>query len=185
MRKTIYSGRIVNLGIESVVMLDGNKLELEIIRHPGAAAVVPVHEDGSVTLLRQYRHAVGRSVIEIPAGVLEPGEEPEECAARELAEEAQLAAGYLNGLVDIHTTPGFTDEKIHIFLARILTPTQGQPDPDEYLQPFRIPISQAILKIQYGEITDAKTICGLMMAYVWMQSSEWETLESDSDTGTS
>jgi ADP-ribose pyrophosphatase len=166
MRKPIYSGRIVDLGLETVTLPNGVAVELEIIRHPGAAAVVPLHADGTVTLVRQYRHAGGGMHIEIPAGVLEAGEDPAQCAARELSEEVQLAAGRLTLLSAIHTTPGFTDERIHLYLGTALTPTDGQPDADEYLQPIRMPLTEAVARVRSGEITDGKTICGLLLAYL-------------------
>ena len=171
MRRTIYKGRIVDLGIEPVTLPNGVALDLEIIRHPGAAAVVPVHADGTVTLVRQYRHAGGGMHIEIPAGVLEAGEEPQTCAARELGEEVQLAAGRLTPLSVIHTTPGFTDERIHLFLGQDLTPSDARPEDDEYLEPIRIPLSEALDRVRAGEITDGKTICGLMLAYFALESA--------------
>ena len=164
MRKSIYRGRIVDLGLETVTLPSGVTVELEIIRHPGASAVVPLHRDGTVTLVRQYRHAGGGMHYEIPAGVLEAGEAPEACAARELSEEVQLAAGTLTPLTTIHTTPGFTDERIHIFLGTNLSGTDGVPEEDEYLQPVRMPLSEAVARIHAGEITDGKTICGLLLA---------------------
>ena len=166
MRKSIYSGRIVNLGLESITLPSGVDVELEIIRHPGAAAVVPLHADGTVTLVRQYRHAGGGMHIEIPAGVLEPEEPPAVCAARELSEEVQLAAETLTLLSAIHTTPGFTDERIHLFLGTGLTPTDGTPDADEYLQPIRMPLTKAVAMVRAGQITDGKTIAGLLLAYL-------------------
>lgn len=165
-RKSIYSGRIVDLGLESVTLPSGVAVELEIIRHPGAAAVVPLHADGTVTLVRQYRHAGGGMHIEIPAGVLEPEELPVVCAARELSEEVQLAAETLTLLSAIHTTPGFTDERIHLFVGTGLTPTNGAPDADEYLQPIRMPLSEAVAMVRAGQITDGKTIAGLLLAHL-------------------
>lgn len=172
MRKTIFRGRIVDLGIESITLPSGISVELEIIRHPGAAAVVPIHDDGTVTLVRQYRHAGGGMHIELPAGVLEAGEAPEDCAARELSEEVQLAAGTLTRLSTIHTTPGFTDEQIHIFLGTDLSLSDGVPEDDEFLEPVRIPLSEAIEMVRSGSITDGKTICGLMLAYLARTSTD-------------
>ena len=162
-RTSIYRGRVVDFGLEEATLPDGRRLTLEIIRHPGASAVVPLHADGTVTLLSQYRHAGGGMMIEVPAGVLEPGEAPAACAARELSEEAQLA-GTLALLASIHTTPGFTDERIHLFLATDLRPTEGRPEADEYLRPIRLPLTEALGWIDDGRITDAKTICALLLA---------------------
>ena len=121
MRRQVYRGRIVDLGIERVTLPNGVEVELEIIRHPGAAAVVAVDAEGRVTLIRQFRHAAGGYIWELPAGVLDhPGESPEACAGRELLEETGLRAARLTPLTTIFTTPGFTDERIHLFLAQDL-----------------------------------------------------------------
>ena len=162
-RRLVYDGRIVKLGIEQAQLPSGRTVSLEIIRHPGAATVVPLHDDGTVTLVHQYRHAGGGMHHEVPAGLLEPGEAPAACAARELAEEVQLA-GTLTPLGCIHTTPGFTDERIHIFRATGLRPAAGAPEDDEYIQVVRIPVSEALAMVRDGRITDAKTICALHLA---------------------
>jgi len=162
-RRTIYSGRIVDLGLETTTLPNGRTLDLEIIRHPGAAAVVPVHEDGTVTLVYQHRHAAGGMIHEVPAGVLEGDEPPSACAARELAEEVQLQ-GTLTELGSIHTTPGFTNEKIWLFLATGLSPAAASPEADEYIEVIRLPLSNALEMTTNGGITDAKTICALHLA---------------------
>lgn len=163
-RRAVYSGRIVQLGLETAVFPNGHEVELEIIRHPGASAVVPLHDDGTVTLVNQHRHAAGGMTIEVPAGVLERGEAPERCAARELAEEAQLAAQELRFLSTIFTTPGFTDEQIHLFLARGLRVAEGSPEEDEYIRLIRVPLTEALRWCSEGRITDGKTICALHLA---------------------
>lgn len=164
LRRPIYDGRIVRLGIERARLPDGRQVELEMIRHPGAAAVLPLFADGRVRLVRQYRHGGGGMMLEVPAGVLEPGERPEDAAARELAEEVQLAAGRLLLLGAIHTTPGFTDERIHLFLGLDLRPAEGRPDADEHLEPLELPLAEALRRARAGEITDAKTLCALFLA---------------------
>ncbi len=143
-------------------MPHGVEVDLEILRHPGASAVVPMHDDGTVTLIRQYRHAAGGMIWEIPAGKLEPGEDPAACAARELGEEAGLT-GTLTHLSTILTTPAFTDERIHLYLATNLTPRAMNLDHDEFLAPERVPFTKALAMIRSGEITDAKTICALFL----------------------
>ncbi len=163
-RRSIYRGRIVDLGLETATLPDGREVELEVVRHPGAAAVLPLHDDGSVTLVRQYRHAGGGMFLELPAGVLEPGEDPARCAARELAEEVELAAARWRLLTALHTTPGFTDERIWIYLAQGLSHSPGELDEDEYLHPVRMPLDEAIGRVLSGEITDGKTACGLLLA---------------------
>ena len=163
-RRPLYRGRIVDLGLETAVLPDGRTVELEVIRHPGASAVVPLHDDGTVTLVHQHRHAGGGMHYEVPAGVLERGEAPETCARRELAEEVQLAAGALRLLTTIYTTPGFTDERIHLFLATGLRPAPGAPEADEYIRVVRLPLAEALAMTADGRLTDGKTICALHLA---------------------
>ena len=162
-RRVVFDGRIVKLGLETATLPDGRTVELEVVRHPGAAAVVPLHDDGSVTLVHQYRHAGGGMHYEVPAGVLEPGEEPERCAHRELEEETQLQASALRPLGPIHTTPGFTDERIWLFVATGLTPSTAQPDDDEYIEVVRLPRAEALAMCRDGRITDAKTLVALLL----------------------
>jgi ADP-ribose pyrophosphatase len=163
-RSPIYQGRIVDLGLEEVVLPNGAQVELEVIRHRGAAAIVPLHDDRSVTLIHQFRHAAGGMIWEVPAGVLDHGEAPETCAARELREEVQLEARALTRLGSILTTPGFTDERIHLFLAEGLTVAAGTPEADEYIEIERIPFERALAWVADGTIVDAKTICALHLA---------------------
>ena len=163
-RQVVYDGRVVKLGLEDATLPDGRRVRLEIIRHQGAAAVLPLHEDGTVTLIQQYRHAAGGLIWEVPAGVIEPGEQPDVCAARELAEEARLRAAELRPLAVIHTTPGFTDERIYLYLATGLSETDGQLDADEYLHARRLPLSEALAMSADGRITDAKTLVTLLLA---------------------
>lgn len=163
-RRVVYDGRIVKLGLETTTLPDGRTVDLEIIRHPGAAAVVPVHADGTVTLVHQHRHAAGGMIYEVPAGVLDPGETPATCAARELAEEVQLQATDLEPLGVIHTTPGFTDERIWLFKATGLSEADGALDDDEYIRVVRLPVDEVLAMARDGRITDGKTICALHRA---------------------
>lgn len=162
-RTPLYKGRIVDLGLETTTLPDGRTVDLEIIRHPGASAIVPLHDDGTVTLVHQHRHAAGGMIFEVPAGVIDNDEPPAQCAARELAEEVQLE-GHLSPLGCIHTTPGFTDEKIWLFLATQLSPVPASPEEDEYIEVIRLPLETALEMILDGRITDAKTICALHLA---------------------
>ena len=162
-RRSIHQGRVGDFGIETVALPNGRVVDLEILRHPGAAAVVPLHDDGTVTLIRQHRHAAGGIIWEVPAGKLEPGEAPEACAARELTEEAGLV-GVLAHLTTIHTTPAFTDEVIHLYLATGLIAAPMSLDDDEVINPVRMPLAEALALVHSGEMTDAKSIIALLLA---------------------
>lgn len=164
--KNIYSGKIVVLNLETVTLPNGAHVELEVIRHPGAAAIVPLKADGTVVLIRQYRHAAGGFIYEIPAGKLDRGEDPLVCAARELEEEVGYRAERFELLTSIFTAPGFADEVIHIYLANGLSPGLQKLDHDEVLEILEIPMDKAISMIQAGEIRDAKSIVGLQVAYL-------------------
>ena len=157
-----YAGKIIDVFLESVRLPNGSTTELEMIRHPGAAAVVPLLEDGRVVLIRQYRHAAGGFILEIPAGKLDPGESPESCASRETEEEAGMRPGALHPLGMIFTTPGFTDEKIHLFAATELVPTAQNLDPDEVLEVLPMPLAEALELTRSDRIQDSKTLCALL-----------------------
>lgn len=162
--REIYTGRVVHLTAEEIVLPNGHRMELEIVRHPGASAIVPLTAEGDVVLIRQYRHAVGGFIYEVPAGKLSPGEPPEECAARELTEEAGVVAGRLTRLGAIVTTPGFTDEVIHLFLAEGLRPAETAHEPTEVITLLRRPLAECLTMIESGEIVDGKSICALFLA---------------------
>ncbi len=162
MRKTIYEGRVVNLVVEDVLLPNGATTTLELMRHPGAAAAVPLHDDETITILRQYRHAVGGWIWEIPAGKLDvPGEDPLACAKRELEEEAGLRARSWTKLASIYTTPGFCDEIIHLYLARELEETRAHHEADEVIEVHRIPLRRALAMIPSEELRDTKTLGAL------------------------
>ncbi len=163
---TIFRGRVLTLNLETVVLPNGASVELELIRHPGAAAVVPLKEDGTVVLVRQFRHATGGFIYEIPAGKLRPGEDPRDCAARELEEEIGYCASSLELLSSIWTAPGFADEVIHIYKATGLIRGRQQLDRDEVLEVVEMPLEQAIAKIRDGTIRDGKTIVGLQAVFL-------------------
>jgi ADP-ribose pyrophosphatase len=168
--RDIYAGRIVHLSIETVTLPNGATVELEIVHHPGAAAVVALQSDGTVLLVRQYRHAAGDYLLEIPAGTLHPGEDPRDCALRELEEEVGCRAGRLDFLCAIYTTPGFTDERIHLYRAAELTPGAQALDHDEVLDVVAMPLEDAIREIQRGGIRDAKSIVGLQLVFLATRS---------------
>ena len=165
--RRVYSGRILNLDIDTVRFPDGSEGELEIIRHPGASAVVPLASspagsDPVILMIRQYRYAAGGPLWEIPAGRLDANEAPEACAHRELREEAGLAAGRLDRLTTILTTPGFTDEAIHLFLATDLATVPMAREPDEFIEVVAKPLSEVLVGIRDGEIRDGKTIAAIL-----------------------
>jgi ADP-ribose pyrophosphatase len=166
MVRNIYAGRVVTLNVDTVQLPNGVTVELETIRHPGAAAVVPLKDDGTVVLIRQFRHAAGGFIYEIPAGKLHPGENPLHCASRELEEEVGYRAASFELLSSIFTAPGFADEVIHIFQATSLTKGRQQLDRDEVLEVIEIPLSDAMKKIEDGTIRDAKTIVGLQAIHI-------------------
>jgi ADP-ribose pyrophosphatase len=166
MRKNIYQGRVVNLNLETVRLPNGATVELEIIRHPGAAAIVAMKDEETVLLIRQYRHAAGGYILEIPAGTLKPGEAPRDCAARELEEEIGFRASALEPVVTFFATPGFTDEVIHVFKATGLAPGRQNLDHDEVLEVVELPLREAIGRIGDGTIRDGKTIVGLQSVFL-------------------
>jgi len=155
----------VHLTVEDVTLPNGHTMTLEIVRHPGASAVAAVDAQGRVTLLRQYRHAIGGYLWEVPAGKLDPGESPETCAARELAEEAGLVADTLESAGSIVTCPGFCDEVIHLFIATGLHTVPNALEADEVIDTVvTVPLAEALDMIRGGEIRDAKTIAALLQA---------------------
>ena len=162
-----YQGRIIHLDVDTVQFPDGSTGQLEMIRHPGASAVVPLLDppdapDPRVLLIRQFRHAAGGYIWEIPAGRLDAGETPEVCAHRELIEETGMRAGRMERLTTIFTTPGFTDEKIHLFLASGLVAGEHRREVDEFLELRPTPWSGVLSLIERGEISDGKTLVSLL-----------------------
>lgn len=165
--RRIYTGRVVRLDIDTVRFPDGSTGELELIRHPGAAAVVPCASDPAagdptILMIRQYRYATGGTLWEVPAGTLAPGESPDTCARRELLEEAGVTAGRLDRLSSIWTTPGFTDEVIHLFWARELTQGTAAHERDEFIEVVPRPLSHVLRDIRDGAVRDAKTIVAIL-----------------------
>jgi ADP-ribose pyrophosphatase len=162
--RQIYKGRVVDLRLEEICLPNGRTVSLEVIHHPGAAAIVAVDSRDEVALIRQFRHAVGGFIWEVPAGTLAPGEAPQACAERELREETGLIAAEWAALGSIVTTPGFCDERIHLFLARGLSDAAQALDHDEVLTVSRVPLSQALAMTRSGEMEDAKSIVALYRA---------------------
>jgi ADP-ribose pyrophosphatase len=162
-----YTGRVVNLDIDQVRFPNGKVGELEMIRHSGASAVLPflgdpAGEDPTILLIRQYRYAADGFIYEIPAGRLEPGEPPEQCAVRELREETGCTAAKMEHLYTMYTTPGFTDEKIHLFVATGLERGESALEQDEFVEVVPTTMSAALRLIRDGTINDAKTALSIL-----------------------
>lgn len=164
--ETVYKGRVVTLNLETVTLPNGVSVELEVVRHPGAAAIVPLKDDRTVILIRQYRLAAGGYIYEIPAGKLHPGEDPMDCATRELEEEIGYRAGHLDKIATFFTAPGFTDEVMHLYVASSLIPGAQALDSDEVLEIVEMSLEKAMAHIRDGTIRDAKTIIGLQAMYL-------------------
>lgn len=162
--RRLYEGRILNLRVDTVELPGGGEATREIVEHAEVAATVPVEDDGTVTLVRQYRLAVGQALLEVPAGLVQPGEPLLEAARRELEEETGLRAARLRHLVSFYVSPGFTDERVHLFLAQGLSQGRPQNAPDERIQVVRLPLRQALALVERGDVQDAKSVIGLLLA---------------------
>jgi ADP-ribose pyrophosphatase len=159
----VYRGRIFTISVDTV--REGtSEHKREVVRHPGSAAIVAVHDDQTVSLVRQYRHPTVKYLLEIPAGSRDNFEPPEECASRELEEELGLVAAEWEKLSEFFVSPGFCGEKMWVYLATDLTETKASPEDDENLELVRLPFARALEMIEAGEIEDAKTIIGLTLA---------------------
>jgi ADP-ribose pyrophosphatase len=161
--RIVHRGRSITVQVEEVALPTGRTAVLDMVRHPGASAVVPFEDAHTVLLIRQFRHAAGGFIWEIPAGKLD-GDSPEVCAHKELAEEAGRRAGRLVPLLSTYTTPGFTDEVIHLFAAFDLTPVPQQLEHDEVIEVVPTPLARALEMIYAGELRDAKSALALLLA---------------------
>jgi ADP-ribose pyrophosphatase len=162
-RKPLFSGEIFSLSLEEHSLPTGASAVYEVVRHPGGAAVLPILADGRLVLLRQYRPVIGRWLWEIPAGRLAPHEQPADCARRELQEETGLLAGRLQPLGEMLTTPGFCDERLHLFLATELRAGAASPEADEHLETVELTVEEVLHLLTTGEITDGKTQLALLL----------------------
>lgn len=168
--RRVFAGKIIQVDLETATLPDGARCELEIVRHPGGAAAVAVDADGRACLLRQYRHAAGGWVWELPAGKLEPPEPPLSTARRELAEEAGLEADDWQPLGSVISSPGVFTEVVHLFLARDLTTVPAHTEPHEHLEVHWLPFAEALRWAQEDRIQDAKTVAGLFRAARFLAS---------------
>ena len=161
--KKVFSGRVFDVTVDTVREADRTYIR-EVVHHPGSAVILPAFDDGTVGFVRQYRHPAVKYLLELPAGTLNDRERPETGAARELEEELGIVAGRLEKLAEFFVSPGFCEEKMWIYLATDLTPTAQKLEDDELIEIVRLPIERALQMITDGEIEDAKTIIGLLLA---------------------
>ena len=161
--ESIYSGRVVKLVVHDVELPDGKPSKRELVQHPGAVAVVALDDAQNVLLVRQYRIAADQILLEIPAGTLDPGEEPEVCAVRELQEETGYRPGQIEKIGGIFVAPGYTTEFIHLYLASDLSDSKLAQDDDEFLEVERLPLADALALIERGDIVDGKSISALLL----------------------
>ncbi|MFN2578680.1 MAG: NUDIX hydrolase [Pyrinomonadaceae bacterium] len=161
--KKVFTGRVFDVTVDTVREADRTYIR-EVVHHPGSAVILPAFDDGTIALVRQYRHPTVKYLLELPAGTLNDKERPEEGAARELEEELGLVAGRLEKLSEFFVSPGFCEEKMWLFLATDLTETAQRLEDDEFIEIVKLPIDRALQMITDGEIEDAKTIIGLMLA---------------------
>lgn len=167
--RRVYTGKVISLDVDTVSFPNGTTGELEMVRHPGASAVVPFLDeldspDPRILLIRQYRYAAGGYLYEVPAGRLDPGETPEDCALRELNEETGYSATNLEALTTFLTTPGFTDERIHLFMATGLTEGSSSLESDEILEHYPVTLSAAVEMVRSGAVTDGKSMLGILLS---------------------
>jgi|SRR4030095_1789589 ADP-ribose pyrophosphatase len=161
--RRVFDGSVFDVTVDTIQ--EGELIyQRDVVRHPGSAVIVPVFEDGTVALVKQYRHPTVRYLLEIPAGTLDEGEKPEVGAARELEEELGVVAGKMEKLSEFFVSPGFCEEKMWVYLATELTETSQRLDDDELIEIVRLTLTEALEMISDGEIEDAKTIIGLMLA---------------------
>lgn len=158
----VFDGRMLDVRVDRVRLPNGSEGDLEVVHHPGAAAVVAIDAEEHVLLVRQYRYATGQWITEVPAGKLDASETPEQCARRELEEEVGVRARTWTSMGSIWTTPGFTNERIWLFLASDLEDGRQKLDPDEVLSTIRWPLPRALEQAVHGDLLDAKTVCALL-----------------------
>ena len=162
--RQVFDGVVVKLFVDDIELPNGKKSVREIIRHPGAVCVIPVTDEGEVIMVRQFRYAFNKVLLEVPAGKLEPNEDPLDAALRELEEESGVVAGCVEHIGEIYTTVALIDEKIHVYLATGLTFKNAHPDEDEFLEVEKIPLKTLVDMVMNGEIKDSKTQIAILKA---------------------
>ncbi len=167
--EVVLKARVFLLRRDWLKTPDGRETTYDIIEHHGSVAIVPIDADGNMLFVRQYRHAAGRDVLELPAGTLEPNEDPQVCAAREIREETGFAAGRLEKIGEFYLAPGYSTEFMHVFLATELTYDPLEADADEFLSVEKIPIAEAIQRSERGEVPDAKSLAALWLVRKYLK----------------
>lgn len=162
--RLIYTGRVFKLRSDRVQFPDGSTTSLDVLEHGGAVVILPVAADGRLVMIRQYRHPTGKTLLEFPAGTLEPGEDPEACALRELREETGFAASRLERLGGIYLAPGYSTEYLHIYLASGLSRAPLPKDQDEWLEVETLSHAELLEQVRNGDLEDAKSLAGLYLA---------------------
>ncbi|WP_139489266.1 NUDIX domain-containing protein [Brevibacillus dissolubilis] len=157
----IFDGKVIKVKVDEVLLPNGNTSKREIVNHPGAVAVIPITDDGQMVCVRQFRKPLERSILEVPAGKLEKGEDPLECAKRELEEETGYQASQYTHISSFYTSPGFADEILHLYMATGLTAGESRPDEDEFVEILHLTLEEAKKLHETGEIRDAKTVLAL------------------------
>ncbi len=163
-RRTIFDGKLIRVQLDEVELPDGRTSTREIVHHPGAVGVLAFTDEGKLVFVRQYRNPLGKTILEIPAGKLEPGEDPKACAFRELEEETGYRAEEMRPIVSFYTSPGFADEILHLYEARGLQKGERRPDTDEFVEVEELTLQEAFAKMEEGQICDAKTVVAV---YFW------------------
>ncbi len=172
--ETIFEGRVIRLQIDQVKLPNGETSTREIVKHPGAVSVMALTEENKLVLVRQFRKPLEKAILEIPAGKLEPGEEPKECAFRELEEETGYRAAEMEHLFSFYTSPGFADEYLHLYQAKGLSSGKRKLDQDEFVELVELTLDECMKRVASGEICDAKTVAAVLI---------WQNMELKGRSG--
>ncbi len=175
----VFQGKVFDVRLDQVELPDGRSMRVDVVEHGGAVAMIPIDSEGNLWLVRQYRHAIGKTLLEIPAGTLDEGEDAEACAVRECREEIGMAPARLTALGGAYLAPGYSSEYIHFFLAQELSPSPLTPDADEDLRVVRLPLQEAYARLLKCELQDAKTIAGLSLALAHLGLLQWRPERRD------
>jgi len=174
--ETVYTGRAFSIRRDSLRLPDGHETRFDIVEHVGSVIIVPLDQQGNLLFVRQYRHAAGLDLLELPAGTLDEEEAPEVCAAREIREETGMAAGHLEHLGGFYLAPGYSTEYMHVYLATDLHPDPLEADADEFLTVETVPLFQAFSAARAGQYPDAKTLAAILLAQPALEKRGWRTI---------